>query len=271
VGKTSMVMCLLRELLGQDMSKAVLELNAAEEQQMPMVRERIKKFAESKVTLPKGRHKIVLLDEADSLQRSPQKALCRMMEIFAKTTRFVFICNIGSKIIEAVQSRCSILGLGLLDDVAISRRLEIVLAEEKMAKVDQDGLDMLVDVSEGDMRAALNNAQLVCADGAVTVERVLKVTQKPHPQTFRVILVAAVKGEIEKAVEEVQTLWDQGYSALEIVLMLFRVAKRFKADPKTLMRMLTEIGKTHMRIADDGVGTRLQIYGLLARLKMENI
>ncbi|KAF6357484.1 replication factor C subunit 2 [Rhinolophus ferrumequinum] len=57
-------------------------------------------FAQQKVTLPRGRHKIIILDEADSMTDGAQQALRRTMEIYSKTTRFALACNASDKIIE---------------------------------------------------------------------------------------------------------------------------------------------------------------------------
>lgn len=46
-----------------------------------VVRERIKRFASTKVTLPENAHKIVILDEADSMTEGAQQALRRIMEV----------------------------------------------------------------------------------------------------------------------------------------------------------------------------------------------
>lgn len=65
-GKTTSILAMARGLLGPAaMKEAVLELNASDDRGIDVVRNRIKMFAQKKVTLPPGRHKIVLLDEAD--------------------------------------------------------------------------------------------------------------------------------------------------------------------------------------------------------------
>ena len=64
-----------------------------------VVRNQIKSFAHQKVTLPRGRHKIIILDEADSMTDGAQQALRRTMEVFSKTTRFALACNASDKII----------------------------------------------------------------------------------------------------------------------------------------------------------------------------
>ena len=79
-----------------------------------VVREKIKLFAQKKVILPEGYHKLVILDEADrydfifgsmsnSMTPAAQQALRRIMEVYSSTTRFALACNISSKIIEPIQ------------------------------------------------------------------------------------------------------------------------------------------------------------------------
>ncbi len=54
-----------RSLIGDHYKDAVLELNASDQRGIDVVRNNIKMFAQKKVNLPSGRHKIIILDEAD--------------------------------------------------------------------------------------------------------------------------------------------------------------------------------------------------------------
>lgn len=64
-GKTTSIVAMAKQLLGPRIKDALLELNASDDRGIDVVRNRIKMFAQKKVTLPPGRHKIILLDEAD--------------------------------------------------------------------------------------------------------------------------------------------------------------------------------------------------------------
>ena len=118
-------------MLGEAFNNAVLELNASNDRGIDVVRNRIKMFAQQKCTLPAGKHKIIILDEADSMTEGAQQALRRTMEIYSKTTRFALACNNSEKIIEPIQSRCAVLRYSRLTDAQVlSRVLDVCTAEK---------------------------------------------------------------------------------------------------------------------------------------------
>ena len=56
----------------------------------------------------------MILDEADAMTQDAQNALRRIIEKFTDNVRFCIICNYLSKIIPALQSRCTRLDFLLL-------------------------------------------------------------------------------------------------------------------------------------------------------------
>lgn len=265
MGKTTTILCLARILLGENFRQAVLELNASNERGIDVVRNKIKMFAQSKVTLPPGRHKIVILDEADSMTDGAQQALRRTMEIYSNTTRFALACNTSEKIIEPIQSRCAMLRFTKLTDAQILAKLIEVCQREQLT-YDEDGLEAIVFTSQGDMRQGLNNLQSTANGfGHISGENVFKVCDEPHPMLIQDMLQHCTKGDLHKAYKILAKLWRLGYAAEDVIGNIFRVCKRMNMNERMKLYFIREIGDTHMRIVD-GLNSLLQMSALLARL-----
>lgn len=102
VGKTTVSLATLEEL-GLD----YMVINGSLDGNIDTLRNRITNFA-SAVSFFGGR-KYVLLDEADYLTHNTQAALRNFMEEHSTGCGFILTCNFRSKIIEPLQSRCSVI------------------------------------------------------------------------------------------------------------------------------------------------------------------
>ncbi|KAJ3303787.1 replication factor C subunit 4 [Blyttiomyces sp. JEL0837] len=256
IGKTTSILCLAHEMLGPQYKEAVLELNASDDRGIDVVRNRIKMFAQKKVTLPEGRHKIIILDEAD-----------RTMEIYSSTTRFALACNLSSKIIEPIQSRCAILRYTRLSDSQILKRLKEICDMEQIEYV-PEGLEAVIFSADGDMRQAINNLQSTHSGfGFINAENVFKVCDQPNPSVMGAIIQACMKADVDQAVTRLSKLWAEGYSGIDIVGSLFRVVKGYAMPEYLKLEFIREIGQAHMRMLE-GMQTAVQVSGMAARLCM---
>eukprot|EP01006_Ploeotia_vitrea_P028119 TRINITY_DN60860_c0_g1_i2.p1 TRINITY_DN60860_c0_g1~~TRINITY_DN60860_c0_g1_i2.p1 ORF type:complete len:345 (-),score=43.30 TRINITY_DN60860_c0_g1_i2:17-1051(-) len=264
-GKTTSIMALAHELLGDQFHNAILELNASDDRKLDVVRTKIKMFAQKKVQLPPGRHKIVILDEADSMTKQAQQALRRIVEIYSKTTRFAFACNFSNKIIEPIQSRCAIMHFTRLTDVDVLTRVTHVLKEENISTTD-DGLEAILYSAEGDLRNALNNLQAtVYGFGIVNAANVFKVCDQPHPVLIEEVVNYCLAGNLTDAMKKLDVLWKKGYAANDVITTFFKVVQRANVNEYVQMEYAQLIGDTHARIVE-GKGTPLQMASLLAKM-----
>jgi len=168
-GKTSTILALARQLFGPDNFRArVLELNASDERGISIVREKIKNFARqtprAEAVASDGRkypcppYKIIILDEADSMTQDAQAALRRIMENYARITRFCLVCNYVTRIIEPLASRCSKFRFKPLDASSARERLGHIATVEQVP-VNDAVISALVSTSNGDLRRAITYLQ----------------------------------------------------------------------------------------------------------------
>ena len=121
-------------------------------------------------TMPFGRIKIVLIDEADYMNiNSVQPALRNLMEDYSQSVRFILTCNYPNKIMPAIHSRCEQgrIHIDKTDATEFTARAATVLVTEGI-EFDLDTLDSYVKATYPDLRSCLNLIQRKSAAGALT-------------------------------------------------------------------------------------------------------
>lgn len=159
VGKTTLAKVLINELGIQEYD--VLEINASRENSVDVVRERILGFIQ---TMPFGKFKVVLLDEADYLSPAGQAALRNDMEAYHQSVRFILTCNYGHRIIPALKSRCHEFHITKTDRTEFTARAATVLVTESV-EFDLETLDNYVAATYPDLRKCLNQLQVNSSTG----------------------------------------------------------------------------------------------------------
>ena len=265
-GKTTAALALAHDLYGENWRNYVLELNASDERGIDMVRTKLKDFARTRIVgeIP---YKILILDEADSMTREAQHALRRTMENFADITRFILICNYPSKIIEPIQSRTAVFKFKRLPIEAIAQRLRYIAEMEKVDLKD-DGLEALIEISEGDLRKAINLLQSVAYLGVpVTRDVVYRTAGLVYPEKVEEMIKKAYAGDFESARKElIRVLVEEGVSGEDLLQEFYRVLSRGKVielSPEDKINLLKFISDLDYRLSM-GATDYLQLTALLA-------
>lgn len=228
-----------------------------------MVRERIKEFAQLKISLPDNRHKIIILDEVDSMTEAAQQALRRIMELYSGSTRFALACNVSTKIIEPIQSRCAILRFRRLQVDEITTRLKEICQLENI-EYNEAGLESLVFAADGDMRCAINNMQ-AAADGfgVVTDESVNRIADHPSKEKISQMITHCLNGRYEEAQTALKDITSEGFAPLEVLQNVLRTLKVMDMKEMIKLAYFEDLARVHQRMVL-GADTVHQLEGLVA-------
>lgn len=158
IGKTTLAKILITALNIDEYD--ILQINASRDNGVDFIRTRIEGFVS---TMPFGKFKIVLLDEADYLSPGAQAVLRGLMETYSDTARFIMTCNYPHKIIPALHSRCQGFHIEKVDHTEFTARAATVLVTEGV-DFDLDTLDSYVKATYPDLRKCLNLLQMNSTD-----------------------------------------------------------------------------------------------------------
>jgi replication factor C small subunit len=161
-GKTTLAKMLLNEL-GVD-EYDVLYANGSKEGRKIEWIDKLINFCQ---TMPYGDFKVVLIDEADYMNKeSVQPALRNLMEEYSETVRFILTCNYPHKIIPPLHSRFQGFHIAKTDHTEFTARVATILVTENIA-FDLDTLDSYVKATYPDLRKCINLVQQHSQSGAL--------------------------------------------------------------------------------------------------------
>lgn len=264
-GKTSTILAAAKSHLYSptEFSAMVLELNASDDRGIGVVRDQILNFASTKTIFNKG-FKLIILDEADAMTNDAQNALRRVLEKYTENVRFCIICNYLSKIIPAIQSRCTRFRFGPLGEERMSDRLMDIVDKEKV-DITEDGLKALVHLSYGDMRRSLNVMQSThLAFGKVDEENVYQCVGHPSKNDMTSIINWLLNDDfttIYNRLIHLKTL--RGYALQDILTEIARFVQLIDFPKKVLIHIIIKLSELEHRLSN-GTSEKLQMSSLIS-------
>ena len=162
-GKTT-----LAKIIVNNIECDYLYINASDERNIDLVRDKLKTFASSIGFKPM---KIVILDEADYLNPiSAQPALRNLMETFSAHCRFILTCNYVEKLIEPIRSRCQSFQIVPPSKKEVASHVYKILHNEGIDFQIGD-IGLVVTAGYPDLRKIINDLQRQVIDGKLKIDK----------------------------------------------------------------------------------------------------
>ena len=269
VGKTTLSLVIAKQLFGENWRDHVLELNASDERGIDVVRTKVKDFARVR-SLNKVPFKIIYLDECDALTRDAQQALRRTMENYAATTRFILSCNYISKIIDPIQSRCTVFKFKPIEKEEIFDIISVIEKNENIQLTDS-AKEAVYTISNGDCRRAENILQS-CAviSDKIDDELVFSLASIARPNEVRDILKLALENKfIDSRNLLLSTMLKYGLAGSDMIKQMQQSIWDLDLDDKFKVKLVDRCGDVEFRMTE-GSDEYLQLEAFLAFVTLMN-
>jgi len=266
-GKTTSAIALSKEIFKDTWKQNFNELNASDERGIGIIRGKIKNFAR---TAPIGKNpfKIIFLDEADSLTPDAQAALRRTIEKYTHICRFVLSANYSSKIIEPIQSRCTVFRFTPIKADDVKKYIRKIANAEKL-EITPDGLETLIFISRGDLRRAINTLQVGASVGKkITADLLYETSATAKPEDVKNLINAALSGDFMASRNQLYNLLiTNGLSGEDVVKQIHQTIFDLTIPDEFKIRLVEKTGETEFRLVE-GSNSHIQLEALLAQFAL---
>ena len=275
-GKTSTILAAAKKMFGKHYGSMVLELNASDDRGISVVRDQIKEFAGTQQLFKTG-IKLIILDEADSMTNDAQFSLRRVIEKYTRNARFCLICNYVSKIIPALQSRCTRFRFAPLQESQVGSRIRHIAELENLEMTD-DGFNASLRLGKGDMRRILNILQAVSMayNKRVDETKVYLCTGNPLPSDIETITTWLLNESFEICYTNISKMQrEMGYALSDILTDVYNYVQKIEFPPEARMYLFDSLASLEHRLTfgtteDIQLSSLVAIFGIVRDLMKDN-
>lgn len=268
-GKTTLSLVIARQLFSDSWRENFLELNASDERGIDVVRVKVKNFARTKA-IGDVPFKIIYLDECDALTKEAQQALRRTMENYTQTCRFILSCNYSSKIIDPIQSRCTVFRFKPLAKEDIFKVINMISKNENLS-IDNKAKEALYEISGGDCRRVENILQASAAmNRQISETAIFEMGSVARPKEVKEMLSYCVKKDFVNAKNHLlKTMLEYGLSGFDIIKQLQKEIWSLEIDDTKKLEMVKQCGEVEFRMVE-GSDEFIQLEALLSGFVLIN-
>ncbi len=218
-GKTSLIEATIREYYNMDSipKNNVLTINNLKDQGIQYYRNEVRIFSQTRSDIPMKK-KIIIIDDIDLINEQSQQVFRNCIDKYSHNIHFLASCTNIQKVIDALQSRCSIIKIKPFKKELLNKIFNKIKKIENI-KIDKSAQELILNISNNSVRQIINYLEkfklLNCKIGTKKVKEIctnISFYEFEHYTDYWLN-----KKNLEKAIEKIYDIYKKGYSVMDIL------------------------------------------------------
>jgi len=218
-GKTSLLDAIIREYYETDNINRdnILYINNLKEQGIQYYRSEVKIFCQIPSTI-RGKKKFIILDDIDTINDQSQQVFRNCIDKYYNNVFFILSCSNTQKIIDSIQSRCTILKIKSIDKSFLTKILEYIVEQENVS-IEDDAKEFILHTCNNSIRLLINYIEKFKLLGQpITIELSKEICTNLSFFNFEKYTEAWFRDrDFKKAITIIFSISNKGYSVMDIL------------------------------------------------------
>ena len=229
-GKTTLIKVLVNEyykgIQKMDVSDNVLIINVLKDQGIQYYRETVKSFCQTTCTIP-GKKKTIVIDDLDNINEQSQQVFRNCIDKYKHNINFLTTGANCQKIIESMQSRLMILKIAS-PTIQILRCLINKIVKQEKIDITSEAIEFTLRICNGSTKLLINYLEkFALLKQSISLPVVNTICTNIYFERFDAFnALAIMEKNFPDAVRLLYTIYDEGYSVMDILDSYFTYVKQ---------------------------------------------
>ena len=226
-GKTSLVDAIIRKYYKSETipTDNVIYINNLKDQGIQYYRTEVKIFCQIPSTYP-NKKKIIVLDDIDIINDQSQQVFRNCIDKYSHNIHIIAACSNAQKVIDSIQSRCTILKIKPLSKTFLRSILSKIIQEEQIP-IEQEAIDFILHTCNNSLRLLINYTEkFKLLNIPITLNLSKEICTNLSFYDFEKYTTAwFTERNLQKAIKIIFSISDKGYSVMDILDSYFLFIK----------------------------------------------
>ena len=226
-GKTSILYATIREYynMKEIPSNNVLLINNLKEQGISYYRTEVKTFCQTPSIIP-NKKKFIILDDIDFINEQSQQVFRNCIDKYSHNVHFLASCSNTQKVIESIQSRCTIIKLKPISNQYLKIIFNKIKTSENL-NITQKAENFILNICNNSIRLLINYLEkFKLLDLEIDEKKVKEICTNISFYEFENYTNAWYNEKnLQKSIKLIYSIYNKGYSVMDILDSYFSFIK----------------------------------------------